>query len=192
MKRIYLLRHGQTEWNVAGKIQGRLDSPLTTHGRNRTKQWSIFLHNFSINKIISSPQQRAIDTANIIAKKLGLNVTNNSGLREQDWGDWEGFKRTEIDQVELDNRIKLGWDFSAPNGETRKAVLERIITVLLQTKYDNSLIICHQGVIKALIYHVANRKFLPNEEKLIAKDEMQCIVLDNGQLKIKELNITLP
>lgn len=193
MQKFYLLRHGQTEWNVAGKIQGRLDSPLTELGKDRAKQWGLYLQKIGINRIISSPQKRAFETAQIINAELGTSISTENNLREQDWGDWEGVNRREINNnPELQKRIKLGWDFFAPNGESRLEVLARAKEVLLNTTSDCNLIICHQGVLKALIYHLAERKFLPDEKKLINKDDLHCIVKVGDKLSIHELNIPLP
>jgi len=193
--RFALLRHGQTEWNAAGRVQGLCDSPLTSFGRDEIDKWGKHLKSQGWQRIIHSPLGRTVETATILNRHLQLPISAHAGLREQSWGTWEAMRRTEIEARypgELERRTQLGWDFCAPQGETRSEVYRRCHDTLLQIAADypgeSILIICHQGVIKALIYHLAGRKFLPDEGKLLKKNDLQLLTLENNILTIEQLN----
>jgi 2,3-bisphosphoglycerate-dependent phosphoglycerate mutase len=86
----WFLRHGETEWNRAGKCQGRRDVPLSTQGEAEALAAAPQLKQLGINAICSSPLQRARRTAEIIAQELGVPVRDVPGLEEMDVGPYEG------------------------------------------------------------------------------------------------------
>ena len=94
MKKLYLLRHGQTEFNVKKLVQGRCDSPLTDLGRQQAEMAAAWLkaHNVIPDKVVSSPLGRAMDTANLVATELlGQNaaVEPCEGIIERCYGTFE-------------------------------------------------------------------------------------------------------
>jgi broad specificity phosphatase PhoE len=89
---IYLARHGQTEWNVAGRRQGRLDSPLTNLGLKQADRNAELLSAEGIDAVFTSPLGRAQRTASIIGSRLGLTVTVLDDLAEIDHGLWSGLR----------------------------------------------------------------------------------------------------
>ena len=92
---VYLARHGQTEWDVAGRRQGRLDSPLTAHGLLQAERNVGLLREQQIDGVFSSPIGRARRTAEILA--TGLPVTELDDLAEVSHGEWSGLTSAEID-----------------------------------------------------------------------------------------------
>ena len=93
----YLVRHGQTDWNRAGKIQGTTDIPLNETGRQQAEQLAAVLKERSgypagtrIDAVYTSPLARAFQTAEILAKEGKLPLRRLTGLRERDFGCWEG------------------------------------------------------------------------------------------------------
>ena len=195
--RFGLLRHGQTEWNVAGRVQGLCDSPLTIFGREEITAWARHLKEFGWHRIIHSPLGRTRETAALLNEHLRVPMESCVGLREQNWGDWERMTRCEIESThpgELGRRVKLGWDFSAPKGETRGEVYRRsrdtLLTLARTYPGESILIISHQGVIKALMYHLSGRKYLPDEPKILEKNNLQLLSLENNLLSIEQLNCT--
>ncbi|MBM7069618.1 histidine phosphatase family protein [Actibacterium sp. 188UL27-1] len=133
---IYVLRHGETEWNCQGRMQGSLDSPLTVKGRVQADQMGALLARRGVtgatHQVLSSPQGRAMATALIAAQHLGAGVSSSPDLREIEVGAWTGLTRAEI---------TAGWpapeddhflDFyaRAPGGESFKALWQRVTTVL--------------------------------------------------------------
>lgn len=94
MKRLYLLRHGQTEFNVKKLVQGRCDSPLTDLGRKQAGMAAAWLkdHDVVPDKVVSSPLGRAMDTASLVATELlGLDaeVEPCEGIIERSYGTFE-------------------------------------------------------------------------------------------------------
>lgn len=191
-----LLRHGQTEWNILKKVQGSADSPLTVEGRLQTAEWGKTLQPFHWHRIICSDLGRVKETVAILNQTLQLPVTYDKRLREQNWGDWEGMTIPDITRQfheELTRQIASGWDFTAPGGESRGAVRDRLFTVLseatLQWQGLRLLVVCHQGVIKSALYHLTGREFLPGEDPLLQHNRLHLIRYTGGRFRAAKLNI---
>jgi broad specificity phosphatase PhoE len=95
---VYLARHGQTDWNVAGRRQGRLDSPLTPHGLQQARRNAILLNSERIDSLFASPLGRALRTAALIGEQLHLPVQVVDALAEVEHGLWSGLTSAEIDE----------------------------------------------------------------------------------------------
>ncbi len=192
-----LLRHGKTVWNEAGRIQGLQDSPLSRQGREQVADWADFLKNFTIDQIVASDLGRVRETAAIICRRLpDVPIEWNPLLREQHWGEWEGrtFHDLKKEQGEaLASQIRSGWDFRPPGGESRSEVLQRVLPALLEISEKHIgkriLVICHEGIIKTTIYHLAGRAFLPEEKKLLHKRDLHLLQVVEKKLSIARLNI---
>lgn len=151
---IYLFRHGETEWNIEGRRQGHLDSPLTERGRlqavenarrllrRRSDDWEI--------RVFTSPLGRARQSARIIAKEIGLSEEKlqfEPSLMECSFGLWEGLTEREIKSrypEEWRARLYDRWSVPAPMGESYADVHARVsewynLAPLTQT----SLVVCH-------------------------------------------------
>ena len=87
---LYLLRHGQTDWNIGKKIQGQYDVPLNALGQWEATSAADSLKLYNIDKIISSDLSRAADTAKIVGNALNIDVTYDARLREYDFGKLTG------------------------------------------------------------------------------------------------------
>ena len=94
--RIYIIRHGETEWNASGKKQGHLDSPLTPTGRAQAQALAARLSSESFSTLYSSDLGRAYTTARVIADQTGHEVVIDSRLRERSFGIFEGMMETDI------------------------------------------------------------------------------------------------
>lgn len=193
-----LLRHGQTEWNTQKRIQGSGDSPLTAKGKAKTVLWGNFLKNDHWDRIIASDLGRVRATVDILNQKLQLPVTFDERLREQLWGDWEGLTLPFIKEnykEELARRVAMGWGFSAPGGETRIAVRDRVLTALIETaeKWPDKkiLVICHRGVVRSVLYSITGREFLPEEDPLLKPNRLQIISCIGQQISPFQLNVPL-
>lgn len=158
---VYLTRHGQTEWNLEKRLQGRGDSPLTDSGIARAKELRDRLHDTEIDVIYSSPIKRALDTAHIIKGRKSVEILTHDGLMEMCFGDYEG---RITDAVKDENPI---WDINlimqgnttlcAPNGETLAQVRARINEVMDKIIEDNRgktiLVVAHGITLKALMHY---------------------------------------
>ena len=129
MTRIILTRHGQTLWNIEGRVQGSLDSPLTEKGILQARSLACRLKNQRIDHIYSSDSLRAINTAEEIRRELGLGkISTNPALREFAFGEWEGCIWQEL-RVAYPDIFKI-WDsephlITTPGGENMQMVQER-------------------------------------------------------------------
>lgn len=142
----WLMRHGQTEWNAAGRMQGHLDSPLTALGRRQAgRQAAIMAPVLAANPGIarlSSPLGRAVETAEIVFGSAGFKT--DLRLREISVGAFEGRTRAELeaDHPELFSQTWLGWYDRAPQGE-RLAGLRRRVEAALSEIDGPTAIVCH-------------------------------------------------
>ena len=117
MTTLLLVRHGETDWNADGRLQGQTDRPLTDFGRRQAQQLAEQLADEELEAIYSSDLSRARETAAIVGGRLGLAVALDPALREKDWGTWEGLTAVERDRVEF-------------VGESTEAHQERILGAL--------------------------------------------------------------
>ena len=88
----WFLRHGETDWNRAGRCQGRTDVPLSTKGEAQAHSAVPHLRHLGINAICSSPLKRARHTADIVGQELGVPVIDVQGLEEMDVGPYEALR----------------------------------------------------------------------------------------------------
>ena len=158
---IYLTRHGQTEWNLERRLQGRGNSPLTKAGVERAKELRDRIKDMAIDYIYSSPIERALDTAKIIKGKKDIEVITDEGLMEMCFGDYEGRK---TDEVMLENpcwNIDLimhgDINLCAPNGENLASVRARVAQtmerIIKENKGKSILIVTHGITLKAIMYY---------------------------------------
>jgi probable phosphoglycerate mutase len=101
MTTLLLVRHGETDWNADGRLQGHTDRPLSEFGRRQAQQLAAELGGEELEAIYSSDLARARETAEIVGERLGLPVVLDPDLREKDWGNWEGLTSVERDRVEF-------------------------------------------------------------------------------------------
>jgi probable phosphoglycerate mutase len=121
---IYLVRHGETEFNLAGRYQGGLDSPLTARGEAQARAVGALLKDLTSDEpfeLVASPLGRAWRTAQIIAEIVGLpDPVAVEGLREVTLGSWDGMTGEDIDFAypgARDGLTRWDWHFASPDGE---------------------------------------------------------------------------
>jgi broad specificity phosphatase PhoE len=98
---LLLVRHGETDWNAEGRLQGHTDRPLSDYGRRQAQRLAEELDSEELAAIYSSDLARAHETAAIVGERLDLPVELDPDLREKDWGTWEGLTAVERDRVEF-------------------------------------------------------------------------------------------
>ncbi|HEX2924015.1 MAG TPA: histidine phosphatase family protein [Chloroflexota bacterium] len=138
--RLLLVRHGQTDWNLDGRYQGRVDVPLNGAGLEQAALLARDLAGRQIDLLISSPLRRAMDTAGAIAEARGLEVRSDPRLREINLGEWEGQLSTKIaeDYPKLFPRwISDPGTVRPPGGETIAEVHDRVIPALEELAVAN-------------------------------------------------------
>ena len=96
--KLYLIRHGQTDWNVAGKIQGSTDIPLNDMGRRQAACLARGMEKRPVEKVFTSTLSRAYETGLAIGKSQNVPVEQLEGLEEVGYGVWEGMTMEEIQE----------------------------------------------------------------------------------------------
>lgn len=118
--RLYLIRHGETEWSLSGQHTGRTDLPLTTHGEDEARQLAPRLRHIQFARVLTSPRQRARRTCELAG--LGAAAETESDLAEWDYGDYEGKLTADV------HKQRPGWNVfrdGCPGGEMPSAVSDR-------------------------------------------------------------------
>ena len=96
--RILAIRHGETDWNVAGRIQGQLDIPLNATGRWQVTRLALAVAEEGIAAVYSSDLLRAFETAQAVSRGCGQPIVTDVGLRERGFGIYEGLSYAEINE----------------------------------------------------------------------------------------------
>ena len=150
---IYVIRHGQTDWNLEGRTQGSIDTELNETGRCQANSVRNELLNTKLDVVLCSPRNRCKSTAEIICQDRDIPIIELEDLRERDFGEFEGKQKdVDYDWVEF-------WDWEQnkcyERAESVRDFFERISNIIEKIKKDykgkNVLIVTHSGVC-AMIY----------------------------------------
>src|SRR5579862_9764391 len=171
---LYFIRHGETDFNVAQRLQGRSETKLNARGRAQSREIAGVLrdlferdrHQPPDYAYVSSPLLRARETMELLRSELGLDpraYAIDDRLAEISYGEWEGFTLPEIqarDAGVLLRRDRDKWDFRPPGGESYREVAERVAAWYATVTRD-SVVAAHGGVARALM---ANFHILPEDD----------------------------
>lgn len=139
--RLYLVRHGQTEWSRARRHTGRTDVLLNPAGEDEARELGVRLAAEHFDRVFSSPLHRAMDTAKLAG--FGGQAEPSDALLEFDYGEYEGLTTPEI------RALRPGWDLfrdGCPGGETVEAVAERVRPLLAaSTDADEDVLLFSHG-----------------------------------------------
>lgn len=161
-RRLYLIRHGQTAYNLARRFQGQVDVPLDDTGMAQAQRVAEHLADRGITRLFSSDLLRARQTAQAIGGAAGLEAVHDPGLREVSVGDWEGLTHDEI-QLRWPEELAAwhaGTDVQVPGGESLVQAGGRVFTALgslLESTTDDDVVavVAHGAVIRG-----ATQRFL--------------------------------
>ena len=204
-RRVYLLRHGETDWNKAGKIQGGgFDIPLNENGRHQAKCAARALQDIPLSLIASSPLSRAAETADMITQGRSHYYERIlvPGLTEMSFGEFEGFPRRRDDVCpelkaryhRIDSECNLDPTIAFPGGESAAMVAERatasFFSMLEQFPHHQHIaVVCHSRLNRILI----SNAFLKDVKQFPhVKQGNSCInaidIHEDGTTDIKLLN----
>jgi probable phosphoglycerate mutase len=180
---LVLVRHGETEWNRIGRVQGLSDIPLNDTGREQARHAGRRLAGERWDAVASSPLLRAADTARIIAAELGLPEPElDAALVERNYGEAEGLTGPEID-------ARLGGVVRAR--ESREQVVERVRPALLALAARHPagrvLVVSHGGVIGSLVRD-ATRWAWPEHGSVIANGSDQRFEVADDRVRLVSFN----
>ncbi|MEQ1580753.1 MAG: histidine phosphatase family protein [Steroidobacteraceae bacterium] len=166
MKEIFLIRHGETDWNAAGRLQGREDVPLNSKGEAQAHRLAEALHGLGIERIVTSYLSRARRTAEIVAGKLAISDLGVvEGLHERDYGDISGLTPEERAARFPPGTVPANQETAAAMKERVMAALHDIATLHAERKIA---VVSHGGVINTLLanitdgQHGTGKNLLPN------------------------------
>jgi probable phosphoglycerate mutase len=160
---IVFLRHGETDWNVEGRLQGQHDVPINAKGREQARHngqtVARVLPEVVTFDFLASPLSRARETMEIARQAMGLDPAGyqvDDRLKELTFGDWEGFTYRDIERVDpgwIARRQADKWLFQPPGGESYQMLSKRIVA-WLQTIDRPSMVVSHGGVGRVLRAHL--------------------------------------
>jgi broad specificity phosphatase PhoE len=148
--KLALLRHGPTEWNTLGRVQGHTDIPLSDEGLERMRR-HVPPGGFERARAFVSPLVRARQTADALGL---LHSTSDARLMEQNWGRWEGLSHAQIlarDGVDAFTRAGHALQFRPPDGESTKQLHDRVAAFLTDAArgQTDAIAVTHLGVLRA-------------------------------------------
>ncbi len=156
--RIYLVRHGATSLTAEDRFAGSTDVDLSDEGRRQVAALAERLKGENLDAVYASPMQRTMDTARILASPHGLEPRPEPGLREIDYGRWEGLSRSEVERVfqaEYDIWQEDPFTIAPIDGESGINVLNRALPVMRRIverhRHRAVLIVSHKGTNRLLI-----------------------------------------
>jgi uncharacterized phosphatase len=149
MTSLYLVRHGETDWNAQRRIQGSTDIPLNAMGRDQAETTGRLLARRDWDGVFSSPLSRAFETASIIAEEVGLEDPQAiAALVERNYGEAEGLNWQQVEH-------RFPGDTPVPGRETHAEVAERVLPALVELAAsrpgESLIVVSHGGVIRSVL-----------------------------------------
>ena len=193
MTQLALIRHGETDWNRQGLIQGETDIPLGEIGAQEVRSWRL-PPEFDDFRWMSSPLLRARQTAEILS---GQPPPTDPRLVEMSWGQWEGRTLKDL-RAEIGN-LMVAWeaeglDFRGPDGESPRDVQNRTCSLLeeLAVAREPTVAVTHKGVIRAIYAAATGWDMVEKEAEKMRDSCIQLFDLDAaGVPSVAQLNIAL-
>lgn len=178
--RIGLIRHGRTDWNRAGLLQGQTDRPLEDGEPERLAQLAL-PEPWDKAAIITSPLSRARETGRILTGQI---LPTDHRLTEMSFGDWEGKAGHDLrddPQSGFRDVENWGWTYRPPNGETPQDVWERLRTALGDLEAD-TLIVCHMIVMRVVLAKAHGWDFDGEPPFKIKRDRVYGVTIEGDDL----------
>ncbi len=164
--KLILARHQESEWNKVGRWTGSHDLHLTGLGFKKSEDIGLLIKDVSIDCAFASMQVRSIETLSCILNTCGvveIPTEHSAALNERDYGDYSGRNKWEMEEAlgeEEFKKLRRGWEYPIPNGETLKMVYDRVLPYFLDTilpnvrEGKNVLIVGHGNSLRALIKYI--------------------------------------
>lgn len=182
MALMILVRHGQTDDNVSGRISGQGEAPLNTRGQEQAQLAAQALAPLGVTHMFSSPVARAYQTAEILDEHLQIGIETQPDLREVEYGEWEGKNFRDIRTEPIAHQV-FNDPINAvfPHGESLPAVQKRGVQVIeaVRRRHPEGIVamVSHGDVIRTVLAHYLGMPF----------NDYRRINLDNGALSVLEL-----
>ncbi|MCD7736270.1 MAG: histidine phosphatase family protein [Lachnospiraceae bacterium] len=174
--KLYVARHGQTQWNLENRVSGRTDIPLTELGLKQAGMLAEEASGLELDLIIASPLLRAQQTAAVVAKRCEIPMITDERLIEHDFGCFEGCLRTDPEF----RAIRKNLAFRYPGGESSFDVAARVYSLLDEIRITcadkNVLLVCHGALARVLRTYFVD---MTNEEfGAFMTDNCKCVLYE--------------
>lgn len=197
---LYLVRHGETQWNIEKRFQGQKDSPLTEKGRNQIVAIAESLKGIQFDRLISSDLGRALETSEILSKSLNLKpIIQNKLLRERNFGIFHGLTREEAERLypsEWGMVCSADDEAPVPEGETRHQMRLRVQQFLseIPAMYpgERLLAVTHGGVVNMVIRFVLRIPFSEPRRFRLPNAGLSILVYEQNEWFVRTLNALCP
>ncbi|MFT0859363.1 histidine phosphatase family protein [Ancylobacter sp. G4_0304] len=190
-RRIFLVRHGETDWNLAGRLQGGQDIPLNDLGREQAADTARVIDRLSRGALpsvyVASPLSRAAQTMQILRAELGLppdDFRREPRLKEINFGRWEGHSWPELrrrDPATLALRDADPWNYVPPGGESYVMLCERVKAALAALDQD-AVVVSHGGVVRAILHLLAGMP--PDDAVELPVRQGAVYLIENGAFEL--------
>jgi broad specificity phosphatase PhoE len=188
---LILARHGETDWNRDNRFQGHADPPLNALGRRQSAELAEVLAGESLARVYTSPLRRASETAEIVARRLALEVEPLDPLREIDVGAWSGLTRNEV--AARFPEAYARWLERAPHGfedgETYEQLAARVLPAIrrLAERHPSEtlLVVTHGGPSRVVQAHAAGIDYAEarRRETVLANCAVCRFAVENGDIR---------
>jgi 2,3-bisphosphoglycerate-dependent phosphoglycerate mutase len=187
----YIVRHGETDWNVQHKLQGQTDIPLNKTGEAQAKELAEDLQDIHFDKVFSSDLLRAKKTAEIVVLEKKLAVETAKVLRERRFGELEGkhsdiFKKMDLLLEKLEQKERAEYKFN-PSYESDEELWQRLTIFLRETAVAHAgktvLVVAHGGLLRALVDRLVGKY---NPKRLFPNGAYLILECDGVEFNIKE------
>ena len=192
MTELLFIRHGPTEWNEGGRIQGRSDIPLSNSGRDEVRSWTLPA-SFQSWACFCSPLARTRQTAALLGFETPQIVDD---LQEMHWGEWEGHTLDTlraIDPEAFRRNEDRGLDFRPAGGESPREVRARLAqwVASLDKEVLPAVIVCHKGVLRAALSLATGWDMFDDPPDKLREPCAHLYTIQGNSLMVKQLNISL-
>jgi probable phosphoglycerate mutase len=175
---IYLIRHGQTEFNVARRYQGSLDSPLTALGAAQARAMGLSLRSLIDPRdvaLFSSPLGRALETAQLVAEEAGIpgDPIIDKGLAEISLGAWDGLTMDQIEERRAEELGRYDWYFQSPDGERYDPFEHRLGVALAR-------VTAHPAATRIIVTHGVSSRVLRGLHAGLPREEALALPVPQG------------
>ena len=160
---IYLIRHGETDWNHQKRRQGRRDVPLNDQGREQMRRCGKLIAGLPADAIITSPLSRAAESAEILAECMGLapdSIVADEGLIERDFGDVDGMTKAELKAY----RARGGNEHQEPLYRVRERMMRTILAYARKNDKKHIVLISHSAAIKSVFVRLYGKPELQRKQ----------------------------
>lgn len=191
MTELILARHGETDWNRENRFQGHADPPLNALGRDQSAELADTLAGEALARVYTSPLRRAAETAEIVARRLGLEVVPLEPLREIDVGAWSGLTRDEVAARFPESYARwldhgpLGYE----DGETYEQLEARVVPAIrgLAERHPSEtiLVVTHGGPSRVIQAHAAGIDYAEarRRETVLANCAVCRFAVESGDIR---------